>query len=133
MRNDPTAPNVPNLPGDFVRLLRPFCFFGNNDWIEAYFLLPVLLLATEILIAERARAAFGITVASVASTILVGMSEVALFVGSYAAYRLILDADHQLGRSKRLAYLTGRDRILSVLQGKGVENSILIPFPWRTP
>lgn len=107
-----------------------FILFSNNVWIEAYYLLPILLLATEILIAGHARVAFGITVASVASVILVGMPEVALFValgaGSYAAYRLLLGAEHPLGWRKRLSSLGLT--VSAWILGLGLAAPLLLPF-----
>ncbi|MCL4465928.1 MAG: YfhO family protein [Chloroflexi bacterium] len=70
-----------------------FLFLGNNTWVEAYFLLPVVLLGEELLMLGRRRLGVAITAASVALAIYVGMPEVTLFVlllaAGYGGWRLI--------------------------------------------
>ncbi|HET8627240.1 MAG TPA: YfhO family protein, partial [Thermomicrobiales bacterium] len=71
-----------------------FVMFENNFWLEAYFLLPVILLGTELVLAGRARLGFAVTAVAVALDLLVGMPEVTLlvflFCGAYGGYRLLL-------------------------------------------
>ncbi|MCL5959103.1 MAG: YfhO family protein [Chloroflexi bacterium] len=62
-----------------------FFILGNNFWIEAYFLLPVILLGTELTVTGGIRVGFVVTAIAVAFNILVGMPEVTLFVLAQAA------------------------------------------------
>lgn len=62
-----------------------FMFLGNNTWIEAYFLLPAILLGTELLLVGRTRLGFAVTAVSVAWNFLVGMPQVTLCVLPFAA------------------------------------------------
>jgi hypothetical protein len=62
-----------------------FLLLGNNLWIEAYFLLPVLLLGTELLLRGRRRLGFASVALAVALTLLGGIPEVSLAVLLFAA------------------------------------------------
>src|SRR5581483_3466944 len=70
-----------------------FILYGNNVWIEAYYLLPVVLVGTELVARGRLRPGSIVTGTSVDLIILVGMPEVTLFVlaagAGYAGYRLL--------------------------------------------
>lgn len=57
-----------------------FLLLGNNTWVEAYFLLPVVLLGSELLIVGRTQLGFLLTSLAVCLGILVGMPEVTLFI-----------------------------------------------------
>ncbi len=69
-----------------------FMVYGNNMWIEAYLLLPVLLLGVDLTVKGRMRPGFAMTSAAIGLDLLVGMPESTLFVlllgAAYGAYRL---------------------------------------------
>jgi hypothetical protein len=70
-----------------------FMLYSNNHWLEAYFLLPVILLGTELALGDHRRAGFTLTGLAVGLDLLVGMPEVTLgvllFCAAYGAYRLL--------------------------------------------
>jgi hypothetical protein len=73
-----------------------FFLLGNNLAVEAYFLLPVILLGTELLLGDHPRLGFALTAVAVALNLLIGMPEVSLAVfllcAAYAAYHLLFRA-----------------------------------------
>lgn len=87
-----------------------FVLFSNNVWIEAYFLLPVLLTGTELIASGRTRRGLMVTALTTTCAILVGMPEVTLFVMvggcSYAAYRLVAPDKRLLPLRSRLVSLS---------------------------
>jgi hypothetical protein len=62
-----------------------FLMLGNNTWVAAYFLLPVILLGTEWMVTGRSRLGFVATALAVGMNLLVGMPEATLFVFLFGA------------------------------------------------
>jgi hypothetical protein len=107
-----------------------FLLLGNNHWIEAYFLLPVILLGTELTLGNRPRLGFAVTAVAVALNLFVGMPEVSLGVfllsAAYGAYRL-------LGRARQLDDIrdpAARSALLAGawLVGMALAAPLLLPF-----
>ncbi|HEX5418172.1 MAG TPA: hypothetical protein VFZ25_21155, partial [Chloroflexota bacterium] len=96
-----------------------FMIYGNNHWVEIYFLLPVILIGTELVVLGRTRAGVAVTAVSVALSILGGMPEVTLFVfllaAPYGLFRILSvtreAADQRFGATRLgqlvLAWLIG--------------------------
>jgi hypothetical protein len=80
-----------------------FILMVNNHWLEAYFLLPVILIGTEMTLGTRPRVGFALIAVAVGLALLVGMPEVSLAVlllaAAWGGYRLLgLARESGLGR-----------------------------------
>lgn len=106
-----------------------FLIQANNSWIEAYFLLPVVLIGEEITIRGRARWGFVITAWAVALVILVGMPEVTLFVllfgAGYGGYQLLRAHQAQV---RRIWLVRSAVLVAAWLVGLALATPLLLPL-----
>lgn len=108
-----------------------FIFFVSNTWIEAYYLLPALLLANEVILTDSVRVGFCLNAIVIALTVFVGMPEVTLLVllegAGFAAFSWIW-ITLESASSKRRQLTCAIQLISSWIVGLLISAPLLLPL-----